>query len=387
MRKIMILILAISMVGCTPKLKTISFVESNISVDIGETKKVEYSTNLNDITRIELVWNSSDSNVVSVDQEGNLTGVSEGTATVTLTGESSISATIQVNVVYVNASAITIIGDMLVDLKSKPKLTVQFSPENVTDKTITWTSSNANIVNVDDSGVLSPLKVGTATITAETKNGIKGTYLITVHIPITSIKMNKTSLDLHAGETTTLVVTYTPSNATNKHVVWTSSNSSVATVDNTGKVKGIATGTAIITATTGNGIVATTNVSVKEKAPATILFYNYEIDYVGGVTFNFRLRNNSSKVVNYITVKWYCFNAVNDFVYDEINGHNYVKLRYTGPLKAGATTNMRSNATAFYNRNTRNVHLTEMIIEYADGTTITIDDSNSDNSYNWVIFN
>ena len=86
-------------------------------------------------------------------------------------------------------------------------------------------------------------------------------------IPVTSVKLNKTSQTIEKGATVSLTATVNPSNATNKNVTWKSSNTKVATVDQNGKVKGTAKGTATITVTTKDGAkTATCKVTVKDPA-------------------------------------------------------------------------------------------------------------------------
>ena len=147
-------------------------------------------------------------------------------------------------------------------------LVATISPSNATNKDVEWTSSNTNVATVDTTGKVTGVSAGSATITVKTKDGAKiATCNVTVKnsvIPVTGVTLNKTALNLVTGASESLVATISPSNATNKNVEWTSSNTNVATVDTTGKVKAISTGSAIITVKTKDGAkVATCNVTVK----------------------------------------------------------------------------------------------------------------------------
>ena len=97
----------------------------------------------------------------------------------------------------------------------------------------------------------------TVTSTANSGQTVSSSRTIKVNnpllVPVTSVSLNKTTDNLTVGDTDTLTATAAPSNATNKAVTWASSNSSVATVDSTGKVTAVAAGTAAITATTSDG--------------------------------------------------------------------------------------------------------------------------------------
>ena len=143
-------------------------------------------------------------------------------------------------------------------------LRVTFSPTNVNDNTITWSSSNTSVATVEN-GVVTGKNQGTTTITAKSTNGKTATCKVTVNpIVVTSVSLNKSSMELNVGDSNTLTATISPSNATNKTVTWSSSNSSVASVSN-GKITGVAEGTATITAKSNNGKTATCSVKVVRK--------------------------------------------------------------------------------------------------------------------------
>ena len=133
-------------------------------------------------------------------------------------------------------------------------LTATITPNNATNKNVTWSTSNASIATVNN-GEVTAVSAGTATITA-TADGKSATCTVTVTaatVPVTGVTMNKTSTSLYVGDTETLTATVAPDNATNKAVTWTSSDSAVATVDQNGVVTAVAHGTATITVTTEDG--------------------------------------------------------------------------------------------------------------------------------------
>lgn len=139
-------------------------------------------------------------------------------------------------------------------------------PSNATDKSVTWTSDNASVAKVDASGTVTAVGNGTATITVTTNNSSKkASCTITVAQVVTGITLDKTSLDLAEGKTYSLTATITPSNANNRSITWTSSKTSVATVDQSGKVTAISLGTATIKAAAndGSGKYATCTITVK----------------------------------------------------------------------------------------------------------------------------
>ncbi|KHD38501.1 hypothetical protein NL50_03050 [Clostridium acetobutylicum] len=118
-----------------------------------------------------------------------------------------------------------------------------------------WNSSNTAVATVDADGKVTAISAGTATITATVNGNLTASSNITVTSPITvaSVSLSKTTDSLNVGDTDTLTANILPTNATKKDVTWKSSNNSVATVDNTGKVTAISAGTANITATSVDG--------------------------------------------------------------------------------------------------------------------------------------
>ena len=139
---------------------------------------------------------------------------------------------------------------------SSEKLTATVEPTNATNKNVTWSSDHEAIATVDQNGTVTARRGGQATITVTTADGSKtATCTVRVRIqigePVQSVGLNKTELALEVGKTGTLEAKVEPSDATNKNVTWSSSNSEVATVDN-GVVTAVSAGTAIITAKAGD---------------------------------------------------------------------------------------------------------------------------------------
>ena len=155
-------------------------------------------------------------------------------------------------------------------------LKASVQPEDFADKSVSWKSSDTAIATVDAEGNVKAVAKGTATITAATKDGtgISASCTVTVKQPVTKITLNKTTLSLMKGKTTTLTATAAPASANNKAVTWKSSKTKIATVDTNGLVKAVAKGTATITATAkdGSGVKAVCTVTVKQ--PVTKITLN-----------------------------------------------------------------------------------------------------------------
>ena len=160
-------------------------------------------------------------------------------------------AIVPVDSVSINKTAITLIeGD-------SETLSANVSPSDATNPSVTWSSSRTDVATVDSEGKVTAVKTGSATIMVITTDGSKTAECdVTVDpkpIPVAGISLDKSGLELVEGEETSLKATIAPSDATVRTFSWSSSNSQVATVDDGGKVKAIAPGTATITATTADG--------------------------------------------------------------------------------------------------------------------------------------
>lgn len=118
-----------------------------------------------------------------------------------------------------------------------------------------WSSSNENVVGVDQNGILTAVAAGTATVTAEAADntGVSAVCQVTVTKPVSAITLDKTSASVLAGKTVAIKATVKPDDAGNKAVSWTSSDQKIATVTQKGVVKGIKRGTVTITAAAKDG--------------------------------------------------------------------------------------------------------------------------------------
>lgn len=228
---------------------------TTLTLPVNETYKLTATMTPEDTTDT-VTFTSSDIAIATVQADGTVTAFAPGTATVTATTTSGLTAqcvvtvtpvTIQVAGVALDSTALTLTEGLT------GKLTATVLPTDATDKTVTFTSSDAAVAAVDANGLVSALKPGTAVITA--KAGDKTAQCtVTVNskvIDVASVTLNRSALAMTRGQTETLTATVSPDNATNKTVTFTSSNPAVATVDAQGKVLAISSGTAVITAKAG----------------------------------------------------------------------------------------------------------------------------------------
>ena len=244
-----------------------------ITLDEGVSQTLRATINPSDTTDdTTLTWLSSNTNVATVDQEGNVTAVKEGVATITVTTVNGRRAEckITVNKPSENIPIESVSLDkttLTLEEQEAETLVATINPSDTTDDTtLTWKSSNPEVATVDNNGKVTAVKEGSATITVTTVNGKEATCTVTVTkkpVPIESVSLNKTTLTLEEQQAETLVATINPSNTTDDTTLtWKSSNPEVATVDQEGKVTAVKEGTTTITVTTVNGKEATCTVTV-----------------------------------------------------------------------------------------------------------------------------
>ena len=180
----------------------------------------------------------------------------------TTSKESAIITTVEQKVtqIILNAETLTL------ENGETDTLTATVLPENASNKNVIWSTTNEDIVSVNN-GTIQAVSPGTAKITAEAADGsgLKATCTVTVNQKVTGITLNKTNTTILNGQTDALTATIQPGNASNKNINWSSSNTSVATVNN-GTIRAVGRGTTTITAEAadGSGIKATCTVTVQE---------------------------------------------------------------------------------------------------------------------------
>ncbi len=135
-------------------------------------------------------------------------------------------------------------------------LTATVAPSDATNKAVSWKSSDASVASVDNSGKVTAVKAGSATITVTTTDGSKtATCYVTVTaktIEVNNVGLDKSEMEMVAGDSYQFTVTIKPDNASDKTLSWSSSDENVATVDNTGKVTAVSEGKVTITVKTSN---------------------------------------------------------------------------------------------------------------------------------------
>ena len=263
--------------------ESIALDRTELVLTIGATDKLTATVLPEDVTDKTVIWTSSDESIVKVDEEGNIQALALGEAIITATcGEVSASCKVTVNPILAE-SIVLDRTELVLTIGATDKLTATVLPEDVTDKTVTWTSSDDTIVKVDEEGNIQALALGEAIITAACGEK-SATCKVTVNpILAESIALDRTELVLTIGATDKLTATVLPEDVTDKTVTWTSSDDTIVTVDSEGNIQALALGEAIITAACGEKS-ATCKVTVNPILAESIALDRTELVLTIGAT-------------------------------------------------------------------------------------------------------
>ena len=239
-----------------PLVGTVKLSKSKVYVKKGKTVTLTATVSPSTLADKSVTWKSSDTKVATVTEDGKVKGVKYGTATITCTSSTGLSATCKVTVGGV-------VLDKTVAYVKKSKtvtLTPTIYPTTLTDKSVTWKSSDETVATVSTAGKVKGIKYGTATITCTSNaTGLSTTCKVTVG----NVTLSKSAVAIKKGKSLTLTAKVYPSTLTDKSVKWESSNTKYATVSSDGKVTGVKVGTATITCTSvATGLSTTCKVTI-----------------------------------------------------------------------------------------------------------------------------
>ena len=208
-------------------------------------------------------WASSNPSVASVDDEGRVTGIAEGTALITASTHQQHGVYTADCLVNVASKRIIVTGVTLEDTNinmgvgSKQLLLASILPADATGQELVWDTDNPAVAQVSAFGEVSAVGPGEAWITATTvEGGYSSRCKVTVtgvSVPVSSVAIDQDNLELLVDQVVTLQPMISPENATNKTVTWASSDPSVVSVNSEGVVTAKSAGSAVVTAETADG--------------------------------------------------------------------------------------------------------------------------------------
>ena len=210
-----------------------------------------------------VTWSSDNEDVATVDQTGLVKAVADGTANIKAK-VGTLEATYAITVQEVKLNSIAIKDATTIHRGGTETLEVTYDPENTTDdKTVVWESSDPTVANVDGSGTVTAVGIGSAKITAKVGNHTD-VCVVTVDAPLESIDVQD-ALELVKNQTAVIKYELVPSDTTDKaQMNFKSSDPTVATVDENGKVTALKAGTTVITLKGANDVTAEVTVTVTE---------------------------------------------------------------------------------------------------------------------------
>lgn len=226
---------------------------------LNETKSLQVIISPSNASNQNLVYYTSNPDIVSITPKGEITGKKVGISYITITAPgTNINISMSVSVSdKIPLTSISLPSSITINELSTYTLTPTYTPSNATDKKITWKSSDESIATVSSNGLVTAKKPGTAEIRVISNDGGHvATTKITVKAiskELKSISLNKTSLTLEVGSEETLTVSYNPTYAENKKITWESSDKSIATVSSDGLITAKKPGTVTIKATSLEG--------------------------------------------------------------------------------------------------------------------------------------
>lgn len=330
-RILLLLFLVVFLISCSedePVVTGISLDKSELTLKIGESYQFKLSHMPLKAKSPKCQWYLSkyypncegceSYEVGTIDQNGLFTAIRDGEAYVTVftledydpVTYKSYDATCKVTVLPIEATSLTLNKtEEIMNIGETISLEAKIEPENTTHKDVKWESNNPNIVSVRNDevfggkAVVTALQEGEAIITASV-GSITATCKITVNpTKLEGISFDQAEKTVKEGESFVLTPVFTPENASNKKVIWTSSNQSIATVDQAGKVSTHSFGECIIKAISEDGgFEAICKVIVLEPTIEEAIKVNIYGSYTsfngfvtGDITAAFY--NNSSKTV------------------------------------------------------------------------------------------
>lgn len=334
--------MALSLVGCGVDINSIGLPPNvvmekgetqQLEIEYGTDDKAEQEKIAEAASKLTIEWTSSDEEVVTVDATGLITAVGAGEADVTASAKDvNISSTTHVKVVITPTGVEAPEAlELVTNGENSKNLDAKMTPEDATEVKLAYESSDESVATVDENGLVTAVADGECTITtyvvadapatAETAtqeaaavvtdeekttedenseattdsetvtvpdnldsafgvvpDGLSATTKVTVTTKVEGITLDKTEGILNVGNTVTITATVAPEVATNPAVTWSSSDESVATVDETGKITAVAVGNATITATSEDDSSVSANYELtvqQKKAAATTTKNNY----------------------------------------------------------------------------------------------------------------
>ena len=245
---------------------------------VGQSTGIEYSVENAKSSASKII--SSDESVVRVNEDKTLTAISDGVATITVSSsDASKSFDISVRSIPVESIIISNIPDEI-QLGTTMKLEAEISPDNATNKSISWSSSDPNIIDINQDGNITCKSVGTSVISCQAINGKKGESSLNVfEIFPEEIRVDVENINLECEKTQDVIVNILPENANNKNYKIEIKNDKIASVQNNKQVKALQDGSTELLIFTDNGLQKVIPISIYHNPVKSITIDDSKLDY------------------------------------------------------------------------------------------------------------
>ena len=257
---------------------TVNLNRENLAIEVDESFQLYVDVLNTDNLNPLVTWTSDDSNIVSVDNNGYLKGINEGITNIIVTYEENGNVYTSFCSVTVTSKKVLVEGidilqdDITLSLGKSILLQVKVTAEDakLEDNDLVFSSDDPKIATVSSDGYINAISEGKTTIRAKTKDGLFSDFVSlvvnefeTTIINPTSIQLIGISNGLKVGSTAKVIYDLKPNNTTNSKLTWTSSNTSIAKVNENGVITGVGAGTCTIMATTSNNLSSKLEITVE----------------------------------------------------------------------------------------------------------------------------
>ncbi len=259
-------LVSLLLASCKTKEKEIPVSEVRLSettheLTVGEDFTLKATVLPDNATDKSVTWTCSPESVISVAQNGKVTGIAPGTGTVTVTstdGGRKASCTVKVKEAVISVQSVSLSQNTLsLAIGEDTYLTATVLPENATDKSVTWSCSPENVLTVYQSGQVVAKEEGEGTVTVTTTDGGRKAeckvYVRKYKVNVESVSLDQEILEMTEGDELYLTATVLPEDASEKKVVWSCEPESVLTVYQSGQVVAMGPGEGTVTVTTVDG--------------------------------------------------------------------------------------------------------------------------------------
>ena len=290
---------------CKVTVKKIALNKEELSLIVGKTTKLKLYNAKGKIT-----WSSSNKKIATVNSKGKITAKKAGTAKITAKNGSKkyvCKITVQKKTatsISLNNTNVTLYKGDTCTLKATVK------PSDIDDKTVTWSSSDSTVATVDSNGMVRAISIGESVITATCSGKSIACKISVIGKPVKAITLNKTNITLCKGKTEQLTATVSPTDAEDQTITWSSSDSTIATVDSNGLITAVSAGNAKIYAKNGN-VTSTCLIEVVQNEASNDYFTVEEIymsnegaNVTVGDTIDFYVRATSKYDISTIII-WF----------------------------------------------------------------------------------